>query len=264
MDPQFDGSPMATLICPRCHRVITLPASSGARLTCSHCQSPVDIASEKAARWFVSQQNQKSGPYSWRTLLALASRGDLDPDAMLIKEHSERWLRAGTLRALFASEPAAKTADVAAPTAVLPQEPQPTQSNPKSAAAAPPPAPPPGPPEAQNLQGLRAHLDALDATLTRLVTPANGPASLEAAAVADFRRGGTIDAPTETADRLAARLEFAEPRVPAPKPPEPQPAPTAGGHRGIWDTPWLKEGLAAATISLLLCAGIVLGYYVFG
>jgi hypothetical protein len=33
----------------------------------------------------------------------MASRGELDPDAILVKEHSERRVRAGTLRALFSS-----------------------------------------------------------------------------------------------------------------------------------------------------------------
>ncbi len=131
-DAPFDGGPMATLTCPHCHRAITPPASSGARLACSHCHSPVDCASDKTSRWFIAQQNAKSGPYSWRALCALASRGDLDPDAMLIKEHSERWVRARTLQALFTAAPSAKTADTAGPagpTAAPPHQPRRRQPN---------------------------------------------------------------------------------------------------------------------------------------
>jgi hypothetical protein len=201
----------------------------------------MDSASEKSPRWFVTHQNQRSGPYSWRALLALASRGDLDPDAMLIKEHSERWVRARTLRALFAS-----------------QQPPRTRPNPMSAAV----VPRPGGAEAQDLQGLRARINALKATLTPPGTPVRGPASLESAAGADLERCETIDAPTQTMDRLAARRERPEPRVPALRT-EPQPGPPAGAHRGFWDTPWLMEGLAAASISVWLGASIVLGYHMF-
>jgi GYF domain 2 len=171
----------------------------------------VDSASEKTSRWFVTHQNERSGPYSWRALLALASRGDLDPDAMLIKEHSERWLRARSLHALFTAAPGARTAD---PVATPPQQPQciqPNRTNPAAVAQ-------PGEAEAQDVQRLRARRGALEATMTPLVTPAKEPASFQA---------------------------------------------PAGARRSIWDRPWVMEGLAAASISVLLGLSIFLGYYAF-
>lgn len=209
---------MATLTCPHCHRAIVPPAASGAQLACSHCQSPLDGASEKTSRWFVAHQNEKRGPYSWRALLALASRGDLDSDAMLFKDHSERWVRARTLLALFNSAPAARTAEAAAPTAVPAQQPQRIQPNPQSATA----VARPGAAEMRGLQGLPARRDSLDAMLTPLVPPVKEPASFE-----------------------------------------PQTGPPAGAHRSIWLTPWVMEGLAAASISVLLGASIVLGHQLF-
>lgn len=187
---------MATLMCPHCHRAITPPASSGARLTCSHCQSPVDRASEKTSRWFIAHQNEKRGPYSWRALCALASRGDLDPDAMLIKEHSERWVRARTLQTLFTAAPAAKTTATAA--RLPPQRCQPIASNAATAAR----------PESAEAQGL---------------------------------------------DRLPTCRDTRDAALASP----------AGAHRSIWDTPWVMESLAAATISVLLGVSLVLGYYAF-
>jgi hypothetical protein len=202
---------MANLTCRHCHRAITPPVSSGARLTCSHCQSPVDGASEKTSRWFIAHQNDKRGPYSWRALMALAARGDLDPDAMLIKEHSERWLRARSLHALFASAPAARTVDAAAPAAVVPQQPQLIQSYaPRAAAAQPEGA------ETQGLHGQRAGRAAPDGVLTPQLTPVTEPAPCEA---------------------------------------------PADDHGSFWNMPWVMEGLAAASISVLLGLSIVLGYY---
>ena len=194
---------MATLMCPHCHQANVPSASPGARLTCSHCHSPLDGVGEKTSRWFIAHQNEKRGPYSWRALLAMASRGDLDPDAMLFKENSERWLRARSLHALFAAAPVARTADTIAPTAKPPQPSQPydrcTTAMAQLAAA-----------EAQDVQAQHAYREALDATTTH-ATPANVP---------------------------------------------------AGARRSIWDLPWVMEGLAAASISLLLGLSIVLGYYV--
>jgi hypothetical protein len=176
---------------------------------CSHCQNPVDSASEKTSRWFVAHQNEKSGPYSWRALLALASRGDLDPDAMLIKEHSERWLRARSLHALFVDAPAATPADAAAPATVVPR------------------------------------LPSLNLTRTE-------GAPYEASPV-----------PMAIANRLDPHFDLHESSVPPPRPKEPRPVPPAGARRSVWDMPWVMEGLAAASISVLLGAAMVLGYYAF-
>ena len=211
----FDGGPMGIFTCSQCHRAVA-PSASSAPLTCSHCQGPVDSAGEKPSRWFVAHHNEKSGPYSWRALLALASRGDLDPEAMLIKDQSARWVRARTLRALFNSAPA-RTADGAAPPAVPFEQPHRIQPSPRSAAAVARPKAA----EVPRLPEPHARRDALD-------------------------------------------LEFPAPRVPARKPTELKPAPPADALRSIWRAPWIMEGLAAASISLLVGLSIVLGYHMFG
>jgi hypothetical protein len=199
---------MATLMCPHCHQTNVPPQAPGAQLTCGHCHGPLDGAAEKTSRWFIAHQNGKSGPYSWRALLTLASRGDLDPDAMLFKENSERWLRARSLHALFAATPVARTADAVATAVKPPQQPQPAQPNGTHTAAVAQPRLD----ETQDVQAPHAHRGGLDATLTPQVTAAKAP---------------------------------------------------AGVHHSIWDMPWVMEGLAAASISLLLGLSIVLGYYVF-
>src|SRR2546421_320343 len=89
------------------------------------------------------------------------------------------------------------------------------------------------------------------------------PASLEAAGAPAPGRCEASDAPIKTAECLDARFEAPESQAPAPAPTEPQPPPPAGAHRSIWHTPWVMEGLAAASISLLVGVCIVLGYHVF-
>jgi hypothetical protein len=218
----------------------------------------VDNASEKTSRWFVSHKNEKTGPYSWRALLALASRGDLDPEAMLIKEHSKRWVRAHTLRALFNAAPMATIADAAAPTTALLQQPQCIPASPRSAVA----AARPGTREAPGVPGQRAHREALDAALTPLVMPVKELAWIETARRANPERCAASDATMESADDRQARFAVPDPGLAVLGTAEPKPAPRAGVYRSIWDAPWVMEGLAAASISVLLGVSIVAGYQV--
>ena len=155
---------MLKLICQQCGKLITMHADTdAATLPCPYCGHEVDLADGHASRWFVAHQAKQYGPYTWRRLVALALRGDLDPDVMLFKERSDRWVRAGTLQALFAKTPYANTASAVDAPAV-------PQTAVRRQAAAPPPAPlavesAAAPVAAEELQALLAYINALDATL---------------------------------------------------------------------------------------------------
>jgi hypothetical protein len=69
-------------------------------------------ASPANAAWFVADRGQRSGPYTWPRLVALASRGEIPADVMLFKDGSSRWVRAATLRAFFAPVAEAPVDDV--------------------------------------------------------------------------------------------------------------------------------------------------------
>ena len=53
------------------------------------------------SHWFIASHQKRSGPFPWQRLVSMAARGELAPDVMLFKEGSKRWVRAGTLSALF-------------------------------------------------------------------------------------------------------------------------------------------------------------------
>jgi hypothetical protein len=86
-----------------------------AEAVCPHCCADEKETDASAARWYVAQHHQTYGPYTWKRLLALALHGDLDPEVMLFKEGTTRWVRAGTLRALFSPPPAKPVAALTAP-----------------------------------------------------------------------------------------------------------------------------------------------------
>ncbi len=112
---------MANLICQHCARPITGPVdASAASVPCPHCRRDVELVDAQATRWFVAHGKQRYGPYTWQRLVTLASRGDLDPNVMLLKEKSTRWVRAGTVRALFATTPPLEPIPGAKPRSVAP------------------------------------------------------------------------------------------------------------------------------------------------
>lgn len=101
---------MSTLTCPRCRQVTKVPAESSATpQACSSCGGDLALPGKQPARWFVTHRNQTLGPESWPRLLTRAVRGELDADDMLFKEGTSRWIRAGTLRALFTEGTAGTT-----------------------------------------------------------------------------------------------------------------------------------------------------------
>jgi hypothetical protein len=138
---------------------------------------------------------------SWQRLVALASRGELDPDAMLIKENSDRWVRAGTLRALFVGAPSANIVETPAMGVAPSPQPDPQRPTVRTSRAAAPSRP--GVTEAQNLESLLAYIQSLDATLKPVATLAQSPAAPAPAAVSDIGSIDTLKTPAET---MASRL----------------------------------------------------------
>jgi uncharacterized protein YkwD len=79
-----------------------MPAEAApALVVCPHCRTPVKSASPKT-RWYYLRDKKKFGPYSWKQLLALAEQGKIRHEDLLLQEGTKKWVRAGTLRALFA------------------------------------------------------------------------------------------------------------------------------------------------------------------
>jgi uncharacterized protein YkwD len=101
---------MPDYACPHCRKSFTAPPSAAAaQVLCPHCRQPVEVPATPASRWFLARNKKKYGPYTWQQLLTLAKRGDVGPDDMLLQEGTKQWLRAGTVRTLFAErEPASE------------------------------------------------------------------------------------------------------------------------------------------------------------
>jgi hypothetical protein len=68
-------------------------------------------------QWYYARNDQQFGPVSAIELKRLADDGRLAPDDLLWREGMDTWATAINLRGLFAEEPAAPDAKIAAPTA---------------------------------------------------------------------------------------------------------------------------------------------------
>lgn len=101
---------------------------SAARVVCPHCREKVDLprTAPPKPRWFYAREKKKYGPYSWQQLLTLAESGVLRPDDMLLQEGSRQWVRASTLRSLFAGASEATGIRAEAPAALAAPPPSPS------------------------------------------------------------------------------------------------------------------------------------------
>jgi hypothetical protein len=169
---------MSTSHCGHCHCPITFSAESPAGgMTCPRCGKEAELPRWQGQRWYVAHQEKKYGPISWQRLLTLAARGDLDPEVMLYKEGSTRWVRASTLRALFASAPAPVTTTALPERPALPKRAKPPAPPAPRPAPASPPVKPAAPPVGQEIQALFAYINAVEAII-------EAPPSVEAPAPA--------------------------------------------------------------------------------
>jgi uncharacterized protein YkwD len=106
---------MPTFTCPHCQKPFSVPSatSAAARVLCPHCRQAVSLPKTQGSRWFYARAKKKYGPYTWQQLLAIAQRGELRADDMLLQEGSKQWVRARTFPALFVN--VAPTATLAPP-----------------------------------------------------------------------------------------------------------------------------------------------------
>lgn len=75
------------------------------------------------AGYFYTQNKQKRGPVSSAQLKQLAVSGQLQPSDQVMKEGSNKWVPAGSVKGLFPEQAAAATATVAAAVATPEEEP---------------------------------------------------------------------------------------------------------------------------------------------
>jgi uncharacterized protein YkwD len=93
-----ESRPMPTMSCPWCQKAVPLPEGTlPPRVTCPHCGKSAGTTPS----WFVARGNQKVGPYNRAQLQALARRGELKPDDMVLQEGSRKWCPASEVPKLF-------------------------------------------------------------------------------------------------------------------------------------------------------------------
>ncbi|MBI1832591.1 MAG: DUF4339 domain-containing protein [Planctomycetes bacterium] len=93
---------MPAYSCPHCQKPFSAAGSaSEARVLCPHCQQAVSVPKTPASRWYYARGKKKYGPYSWPQLRALAKRGDVGGEDMLLREGTKQWVRADSVPGLF-------------------------------------------------------------------------------------------------------------------------------------------------------------------
>ena len=53
------------------------------------------------SRWWVANQNQRLGPYSWAQLRQMADSGTLRPTDLVFQEGTEQWVQATSVPTLL-------------------------------------------------------------------------------------------------------------------------------------------------------------------
>ncbi len=97
---------MPAFACPHCQNVFSLPSdSASAQVLCPHCRKSVSVLTTDASRWYFSRDKKKHGPYSWKQLVELASRGDLLPNDLVLQEGAKQWRSAESVPNLIAPAP---------------------------------------------------------------------------------------------------------------------------------------------------------------
>ncbi|MSU78778.1 MAG: DUF4339 domain-containing protein [Gemmataceae bacterium] len=93
---------MPAFSCPHCQNPFSLPSeSASAQVLCPHCRKPVSVPTTQASRWYLARDKKKHGPYSWKQFMELATRGDLCPDDLVLREGEKQWRRADSVPNLF-------------------------------------------------------------------------------------------------------------------------------------------------------------------
>lgn len=111
----MSAQPSASQIaCPACGSAVSVTSDAPPRPTaCPLCERPLSSSEVlHHSQWYYSANRQKVGPVTWSQLHTQAIGGHLQPADMVLRAGAVKWVPAGSLPDLFATDRTAKSGSI--------------------------------------------------------------------------------------------------------------------------------------------------------